>query len=557
MHKQRIFLRKTLVFFIIICFILSSSIAFAITKEKINHSPDKPDKPSGPPNGKAGETLIFTAVTNDSDNDKIAYLFDWGDGTTSGWTEFYPSGEIATASHSWEKGTYIIRVKAKDTFSAESDWSDPLVSNKINSFTKKTLKNKSLIAISYILHDPIYIHGNKDFTIENGVTGGSGTYDDPFIIKDWEIDASSKDGITIKNVSVFFEIRNCYIHNGGLFKDGIVFYNVTNGAIINNIITDNRNGTVFRTQGFGLKENSCNNKITKNNISNNRYDGIHFQHTTFGHHSYNHIFLNNITRNKRGIFLIMSHENLIYSNNIISNSKFGVELFICTGGGINNTVFHNNFIDNGDENGQAFIFGTQNNWDDGYPSGGNYWSDYVGEDKKSGPYQNNPGGDGIGDEPYVIPGSYGYDDYDFYPIIDPYGWINYAPYNITIEGPVSGKMGQLYTFNASADDPEGRGLYYFFDWGDNTNSSWVGPYFYGNDASESHSWRRGVYEIKVKAKDTRGYESNWSEPLTVTIPRNGRSIDSFPFLKINGFRIFEKFFQIRNLILVRILHHVF
>jgi hypothetical protein len=43
-----------------------------------------------------------------------------------------------------------------------------------------------------------------------------------------------------------------------------------------------------------------------------------------------------------------------------------------------------------------------NTWDNGYPSGGNYWSDYNGTDLYSGPGQNITGSDSIGDTPYVI-----------------------------------------------------------------------------------------------------------------------------------------------------------
>ena len=88
----------------------------------------------------------------------------------------------------------------------------------------------SYVNLLYTPHDPIYINGNDKFTSENGVTGGSGTSNDPFVIENWEIDASSMDGITIRNVSVFFEIRNCYVHDGGINNDGIVFINVTNGV---------------------------------------------------------------------------------------------------------------------------------------------------------------------------------------------------------------------------------------------------------------------------------------------------------------------------------------
>jgi hypothetical protein len=52
-------------------------------------------------------------------------------------------------------------------------------------------------------------------------------------------------------------------------------------------------------------------------------------------------------------------------------------------------------------------------WDNGYPSGGNYWIGYVSSDKYSGPGQNITGSDGIGDTPYVIDA----DDIDHYPFM--------------------------------------------------------------------------------------------------------------------------------------------
>jgi hypothetical protein len=57
-----------------------------------------------------------------------------------------------------------------------------------------------------------------------------------------------------------------------------------------------------------------------------------------------------------------------------------------------------------------------NTWDDGYPSGGNYWSDYAGVDLFSGPYQNQTGSDGIGDTPYFIRAN----NTDNYPLMNPY-----------------------------------------------------------------------------------------------------------------------------------------
>ena len=78
------------------------------------------------------------------------------------------------------------------------------------------LVEKTCINIMYSPHDPIYIHGNDNFTSENGVSGGSGTHNDPYIIEGWEINASSQHGITIIGVNVYFTIRDCYIHDGGI-----------------------------------------------------------------------------------------------------------------------------------------------------------------------------------------------------------------------------------------------------------------------------------------------------------------------------------------------------
>jgi hypothetical protein len=65
---------------------------------------------------------------------------------------------------------------------------------------------------------------------------------------------------------------------------------------------------------------------------------------------------------------------------------------------------------------QADSHGSVNVWDDGFPSGGNYWSDYAGIDLYSGPYQNETGSDGIGDTPYVIDEN----NIDHYPLMNPW-----------------------------------------------------------------------------------------------------------------------------------------
>jgi nitrous oxidase accessory protein NosD len=51
-------------------------------------------------------------------------------------------------------------------------------------------------------------------------------------------------------------------------------------------------------------------------------------------------------------------------------------------------------------------------WNNVYPIGGNYWTNYTGVDYENGPSQNLPGSDGIGDSPYVLAGAE-----DLYPLM--------------------------------------------------------------------------------------------------------------------------------------------
>jgi len=87
-------------------------------------------------------------------------------------------------------------------------------------------------------------------------------------------------------------------------------------------------------------------------------------------------------------------------------------------------------------------------------------------------------------------------------------------------GPSQAKAGEECTYTAVTTDIEGDKIYYMFDWGDGSMSEWLGPFDSGQEVSTSHSWeKRGYYNIKVKAKDVNGAESDWSDPLRVRMPK--------------------------------------
>jgi hypothetical protein len=96
--------------------------------------------------------------------------------------------------------------------------------------------------------------------------------------------------------------------------------------------------------------------------------------------------------------------------------------------------------------------------------------------------------------------------------------INQAPSPPTITGSDKGHVRVATEYNFTSLDPENNSVYYFIDWGDGTNSSWIGPYLSGEIVTQSHTWsKRGAYSIQAKAKDIYGNESDWAT-LDVTMP---------------------------------------
>jgi len=93
-----------------------------------SNPPAQPTQPAGPALGIWHINYSYTSSATEPDNEQIYYLFDWGDGSTSGWIGPYSSGQTGTGSHIWTVlGTYNVKVKARDIHGAGSVWSDPLV----------------------------------------------------------------------------------------------------------------------------------------------------------------------------------------------------------------------------------------------------------------------------------------------------------------------------------------------------------------------------------------------------------------------------------------------
>ncbi|MBN1861549.1 MAG: hypothetical protein JW840_08835 [Candidatus Thermoplasmatota archaeon] len=91
-------------------------------------------------------------------------------------------------------------------------------------------------------------------------------------------------------------------------------------------------------------------------------------------------------------------------------------------------------------------------------------------------------------------------------------------------GNTSGKLRTPYTYSTFTIDLNGDDVYYLWDWGDGSQSNWLGPYNSGDLVTETHTWKVKTSSIKVKAKDSSGVESPWSDPLPISMPKGNAII---------------------------------
>ncbi len=118
----------------------------------------------------------------------------------------------------------------------------------------------------------------------------------------------------------------------------------------------------------------------------------------------NHNIIRNciIYDNEVGIYCRGEHNVITQCN--VQNNGYGIKMAASS-----NHIYHNNFMKN-----EINAYDSKRNlWDNGYPSGGNYWDDF--DSPEEGAYDNNS--DGIVDTPYHIPGG---ENMDRYPLIHLY-----------------------------------------------------------------------------------------------------------------------------------------
>jgi parallel beta-helix repeat protein len=347
----------------------------------------------------------------------------------------------------------VEHVKASGTIYIQSDGSvypsDAPVNRDGNVYTLTGNINESIV----IQRDNIVLDGMGLYTVEG-----------PSDHESKGIDLTGRSNVTIRNIK---EIR--------AFGYGI-FLNMSSSILIsNNTVAANNVSGVYL-------EGSSHNTIVGNNLTANEgydldmwsgsnntiYENIIPCGEIFIGSSSNKVFRNQILSSDQACITVWGNNNLVYENNItvigdvgiylsgsrnciyrnsivghsssygirmdwalrsiikeniVMNHSVGVILYYASS---ENMFFHNNFINNTD-NVSISSDSHLNLWDNGYPCGGNYWSDYNGTDIYCGSGQNETGSDGVGDSSYVLDA----ENSDNYPLMGPIKVFNAGTWNET------------------------------------------------------------------------------------------------------------------------------
>ncbi len=242
--------------------------------------------------------------------------------------------------------------------------------------------------------------------------------------------AGSGDGIIIERDNMRLNGAGHAVQGNGGYGAGIRLFS-RNNVTIENVTVENY------LYGMYL-EHSTQNIVFSCFVKNNAHGIFLFSSSN------NDIEENEVTKNYDGISLMsFSNNNSIIGNNITENTGTltgGLSFFSSS----NNALFHNTFADNfldvydatWDCPDSGLTSPSINFWDDGYPSGGNYWSNNTGPDEYRGPTQNQRGSDGMRDTGQSID----VNNQDRFPLTKPYGGAH--DIGLTSDGAIKTIIGQ-------------------------------------------------------------------------------------------------------------------
>ncbi len=431
-------------------------------------------------------------------------------------------------------------------------------------------------------HTPIFIMGDGHFTAANGVTGGLGTAASPYVISNWSIAVSSGIGIEIRDTTAPFVVRDVEIFDPaptpGARPLAIHLANLST-AVLEEFSLINVSTGVWATDVGGLVIQSGSVRLVHSSdgvegVSVFRGTNVSIASVAFAEglggvnaHSIGNLTLSGCAFDRVGTedvdiwdshnvtvdhnWLNASYLGLSVVNSsrltVASNHVVGGQLSVYFDASDNSTVFendferprqdaiqfdvdsrfpghvpahytlyHNNFV-----NGSVAILVPlqASAWDDGYPSGGNFWSAYAGADACRGADQADCSNrDGIGDTTYAPLGSSNFGFVDRYPLIRPWPLPHAPPVARLVVDVAKGVAGSPMRFNAStssdAADPLER---LQFRWDLDGDGLWDGGW--SSNATAYHRYdRTGTYVVRVQVRNTAGLADEATALLDIDAP---------------------------------------
>ncbi len=604
---------------------VSATTPFTVFATEVNMPPTADFRVS-PEEGTVDTVFTFDASSSSDSEDPVGLLlvrWDWeSDGV---WDSDYT--DVKTAVHRFTTpGTYSVLLEVTDTGDLTAQTSIDVTVSRSAELTP---------------HDPIVIDGDTDFVYENGVIGGTGAADDPYVISGWIIEAHEVNAIDVRNAHSCFVISDCvltgdmYFFGAGVYLDedwcatiervnisgfyfgvratdmgelgvdscqvewnangvsvfiaesvDVSFNTVSNNCVgdgngegvsvanagyvsaFGNTMEGNRNSAVrvfecgfasimnntaagmievlytpsvvafntvesdgifvygctgtmvmanvIGTEGlpqsmFGIQFTSCTDLTITNNTVYSFYYGIgtHLSAQPPADSQDVVIERNWISGSAGSGLRIYYISNLLIAGNVVTGCTLGMDV---TSTASYVAVYHNDIVDN-DVQVVESSYCVGNVWDDGYPSGGNYWSDYLGADEYGGVDQTEPWSDGIGDTPYVLTSG----SQDGYPLMYPFSYWNdnTAPEaNFTVSPPM-GTVDTVFLFDASTssdleDDPSE--LMVRWDW----ESDGIWDTGYSTEKTASHQFAlTGYCTVALEVMDSSGLTDTAYECVTV------------------------------------------
>jgi parallel beta-helix repeat protein len=388
-----------------------------------------------------------------------------------------------------------------------NNWKNIIIKSKFNIIDNNTI-GKSDFGIHFAEASHNTLYNNKFF--ESGISIWGDT------LEHW-----NTHNIDITNTANEKPIYYWKNRTNGKIPEGAGQVILTNCT---NIIIENQNVSGVSN---GIELGYSRHNVINNNIAFDNYDGISLN----WYSDNNHLSNNTIESCGTGLYISLSNNTMIEKNNFSNNQWHGIYFEISFNNTIientlisndhgftmepskNNTFYHNNIIGS-----RVQVIGNvkECKWDNGYPSGGNFWSDFVDYDNLSGPNQDQIGRDGIWDNPYEV---YDY-SMDIYALTRPFNWWEEVPPIIELLSPANGSWIIPNTTIRMEIWDENRNLesaFHSFDEGPNED-------FSISFEINTSNWTEGIHIVEVQAHDI--FSNKDIRTFSFTIDRTAPTIIS-------------------------------